>query len=526
MITLRAGLLAAVLCVLAISNAAAQHTVPLHNAAALLLSTPEFDLYEGAGSAFCRVRPYSTAILVLKVDRDFVVRIDDAYQQRLNDVILPAIVKRCAGVELVGITIANYVRGVRIDLKRNLHPEDASLPVEQSLNYADVRLEKGRVVGISPGGDPSSINLLEQRRIAYERAQSGEADRKRDRADRAARSETQQRQAAEQLAAMATSRDGQLKIAGLSAENKAVYLRVYDGEFLRQSLRGPDELKPFLMYSGVVQAYSDLCSSSLKNPVDVRIETTTVRTEFRGLSRFRVSETTVSGPIWVEPPYVKAYQASLARFQERYLKKAIDERWDISVQMITQVTQDGLALALDTHRMVKNTGCGTPALRRFLDQLTRFVNDDWSTALPGGGYQSVELPGPQGRRFIYQRTRRDFSPKFAPMGEDQQVTHEIDMSDHQRPGLQLIELTFMSSQALPDEVRQQRPLTRAVIEAIQQRKFYMVTCNYIAKGGNAVVGDWYWKAGEAQPPAEVVAFYGNWVGAPIERCPVQSVSGR
>ena len=83
----------------------------------------------------------------------------------------------------------------------------------------------------------------------------------------------EQAAADQKFAALRTTKDGKLKVSSLSLKHKKLFMDVYDEQYFRLDTAVPPDLRPYIMYSGLIQAYTDLCPQSLsKDKVTVEIE--------------------------------------------------------------------------------------------------------------------------------------------------------------------------------------------------------------------------------------------------------------
>lgn len=300
-------------------------------------------------------------------------------------------------------------------------------------------------------------------------------------AARKAESEAAQRQQAtaqaeknaadQKFAAMRTTKDGKLKVSSLSLAHKKLYIDVYEEAYFRLNTAIPPDLRPYIMYSGLIQGYADLCPQSLSNnKVTVEIEASQyVGSDYAPMMRTDYYKKYIAGRVAMEPRFVGAYRASQARFLKNYLEtwRMTSPDGDIMSGYLI-LSGIGIQLAMDSRAMITENGCGNPAVIKFMDNLTSYVDDSW----------------------VANQTDRLVWSEVNPLNIQPLARYN---KEHDMPA--------------------------SINAAIGSRQFKIFRCAYFINK-NVQATEYYWKAGEPTPPAEVVAYY-DMVRPAVEECPAK-----
>jgi len=275
----------------------------------------------------------------------------------------------------------------------------------------------------------------------------------------------------EKFAALRTTKDGKLKVSSLSLQHKKLYMDVYDEQYFRLNTAVPPDLRPYIMYSGLIQGYADLCPQSLsKDKVTVEIEASAyVGSDYAPMMRTDYYKKYIAVRVTMEPRFVATYRASQRKFLGEYLKS-----WRLTspdgelLSGYLILSGIGIELAKDSRAMITENGCGNPVILKFMDNLTAYVSDAWVAD------QTDRLVWGEANPLNIQPLAR--------------YNKEYDMP-------------------------------ASINAAIASRRFKILRCAYfISKDVQAT--EYYWKAGEPTPPADVVAYY-DMVRPAVAECPAK-----
>jgi hypothetical protein len=275
----------------------------------------------------------------------------------------------------------------------------------------------------------------------------------------------------EKFAAMRATADGKLKVSALSLKHKKLYIDVHEEAYFRLDTAVPPDLRPYIMYSGLIQGYADLCPQSLsKDKVTVEVEASQyVGSDYAPMMRTDYYKKYIAVRVMMEPRFAETYRASQAKFLKAYL-----ETWRLTspdgelLSGYLILSGIGIELAKDSRAMIAENGCGSPAIVRFMDNLTTYVNGTWVAA--------------QTDRLVWS----EVNPlNIQPLAR---YNKEYDMP-------------------------------ASINAAIGSRQFKIIRCAYFINQ-NVQATEYYWKAGEPTPPADVVAYY-DMVRPAVAECPAK-----
>jgi hypothetical protein len=286
-----------------------------------------------------------------------------------------------------------------------------------------------------------------------------------------AAAQAQKNAADQKFAAQRTTKDGKYKIGSLSPQHKKLFIDIYEERYFQLSTAVPPDIRPYLMYPGLIHAYADLCPQSLsKDKVVVEIEGSQyVGSDYAPFMRTDYYRTYIAIRVTMEPRFVDTYRSSRAKFLIEYLKT-----WRMTSpdgELVTGygiLSGIGMELAQDSRAMITENGCGNPAIIKVMDNLTTYVNDTWTTSMND--------------RLVWGEAN---PLNIQPLAR---YSKEYDMP-------------------------------ASVNAAIQSRRHKILRCAYfISKDVQAT--EYFWKAGEPLPPAEVVAYY-DMVRPAVDDCPAK-----
>jgi hypothetical protein len=281
----------------------------------------------------------------------------------------------------------------------------------------------------------------------------------------------EQAAAEQKFAALRATKDGKLKVSSLSLKHKKLFMEVYDEQYFRLDTAVPPDLRPYIMYSGLIQGYSDLCPQSLsKDKATVEIEASQyMGSDYAPFTRTDYYKKYIAVRLAMEPRFVEAYRDSQRKFLSEYLKT-----WRLTspdgelLSGYLILSGIGIELAKDSRAMITENGCGNPAIIKFMDNLTTYTSGAWVTDQTDRLVWGEENP-----------------LNIQPLAR---YNKEYDMP-------------------------------KSVNAAIESRQFKILRCAYFINQ-NVQATEYYWKAGEPTPPADVVAYY-DMVRPAVAECPAK-----
>ncbi|MCI0659935.1 MAG: hypothetical protein L0220_02565 [Acidobacteria bacterium] len=483
----------------------------------LLVETGDYELStarSGAGRSgrWCAPPTSAQLILTFKVREDYVIKLDDAYRQRFEKEMLPAIQRHCSPVST--IYVSHYIHGVRISSFNYQIFSDENDPkfkgTDSPLSAMKISVDpQGRLEYQMIGGISSLAEArLRARQYLNDTAKSKEKE------DLDAK-----------IAGLEFSTDGKLKIAGLQPFHKKLFLKIYNGEFAELSRPDGDEYLPYLMFSGLIQGYNDLCRDSLsKSAVPVNIYSERhVRTDFGPFVTTKYYETYLSKTVYVELKYEAAYRSSVATFVTKIWEHYRRSGGDVNIiQYFIHKTSSGLELAVDSRKLISNNGCKNLGTLKFIDNLHKFVTGNWDSKLASGEYDYTEEDEGFAIKRYYRKVPSTFSPKFPVPGPYSEKEIHLILNDGEaNSGLRWVIASQFGGGAylflaLKDMEKQGIP--KYVQDAIGERKYHTVTCSYRVSA-NRQENVHYWNANGPLPPAPVQEFLKSLIIAPRTECP-------
>ncbi|MDF0667698.1 MAG: hypothetical protein P0119_16725 [Nitrospira sp.] len=533
-----------------------------------LLETDLYELYaRNYEKGWCFEGSHAWLRQVFKVGEDFVLVNDDTYTERFEREILPLVKARCN--QLKTILVFNYIKGVRIDypsLKESTEVQEIPggnrrVPDLQdkdgSLSQTEVRIDYYGHHKYFMYGYESLLDLRTPRPEPESQAQAiakyeEVQDRWKKRADEAyARKRATEEAAEQKLAAMNRTGDGQLNLSGIDNEHKRLFLMIYDGNFLDLLEREDIQDLPLMMYRGMIMRNDKLCHDFLSRNA-VTVEETWERldhidTNFLAgiVTEHYVKEKLI---ITMEPQYRNAFKfASNKNFKDNYLDKLIsaltdpdqkinhrrnpiESGWakskpfrDAMNELVRKIEKSKSALS----QLLPRESCGKPGTVRFMDNMTRYVTNDYSKERPpsaNGTYPYIEkIGGVSGRNAeierFYENVPPTFSPDFPVPEEDEHIWIWIN-KNAERQALRSVSIKkFGLTHLTADRSYTSIMLPSYVRQALQEKKYSIAHCEYLVSSA-AAKNLLYWNANGPLPPESVQTFAKKTIFAPRTSCPV------
>jgi hypothetical protein len=480
----------------------------------LLVETGDYELSTARPDTgrWCAPATAAKLKLTLKVREDYVIKLDDAYRQRFEKEMLPAIQRHCSPVST--IFVSHHIHGVRISSFNYQIFSDENDPKFKGTDSALSAVK----ISVDPQGrlDYQTLGGLSSLAEARLRAQQylNDTTKSKEKEDLEAK-----------IAGLEFSTDGKLKITGINAGHKKLFLQIYNAKFAEMSRLDGGEYLPYLMFSGLIQGYDDLCHGSLSPsavPVNFYNERL-VGTDYGPFVTTKYYETYLAKTVYVEPKYEAAYRSSPPTLVKKIWEQYRRERADVNIiQYFIHRTTYGLELAMDSRKLITNNGCKNPSILKFIDNLHKFVTENWDSKLANGGYDYTEEDEGFAIKRYYKGVPATFSPKFPVPGPYSEKEIHLILNDGEaNPGLRwviasrfgggsylFLELKDMEKQGLPKYVQ----------DAIGERKYHTVTCSYRVSA-NRQENVHYWNASGPPPPAPVQEFLKNLIRPPRTECP-------
>jgi hypothetical protein len=224
------------------------------------------------------------------------------------------------------------------------------------------------------------------------------------------------------------------------------------------------------MYTGLIQAYNDLCGSSLsKDKVTVEIEASRyVGSDYAPMMQTNYYEKYIAARVTMEPRFVEMYRSSPGKFFKEYMEDWRNQspNGDL-LSGYLHFSNTGIELAKDSRAMITENGCGNPALIRFMDNLTAYLNGTW---------MSLKI-----------NSLRSAYSQWLNIGPLVSNNKDVEVP--------------------------------AIREAIKSKQFKLFLCTYLLDD-KSQSNEYYWHAGAPTPPAEVVAYY-DMVRPAVAECPAK-----
>jgi hypothetical protein len=495
----------------------ARNANSIHWAGDKLLETELYEAYAHANRTFCYLNRDGSGevslALVFKVDANYVIDYDDdAYRQRFEKELLPLVKRGCPSVDR--IDVYHYVKGVRIaaqDLEE--YGYDEEMPGdEKPLGHFIVSIDKQRGIGYSQFGDyERSLADLRRKRATKNGTPAPTPDASK------ASSEKSDEDRVEY------TRDGKLKLAGI--EHNKLFRQIYDGEFIRMSREDPsDSYLPYLMFSGHISVYGDLCRSQLSPSavgVDIYGERY-LRTEYSAFTRTEYYERYLAKTVYMEPKYEAAYRLSVLTSLTKIYESWKRRPGDIGVPAyLILSTSRALPLLLDSRQLISDNGCASPSTARFTENLHKYVTGNWNT-MTADGYAYDEKEYPTVIERAYVKVPPTFSPQFPDLSKKKNFRLVLNPGD-ERPGLKWVSIDRfgdMNAEHLEDLATAFFPAH--VRSAVKEQKYYVASCTYHVFDGRQTFQDTvhYWVANAPLPPAPVQEYVKGVIRPPVDRCPV------
>ncbi len=492
-------------------------TTRIHDAGPKLIETDTYELYENFryDGIFCDSKTGISVCLVLKVGPDYVITDNDDYRRRFEKEILPIIKQRCSSVTRV--SVLNYVKGVILDRNDKEHSYDDRPDYERPLAVISMHLEPQGGIRYEPMSLlPVSLASLRQRHALEDK---GKAQAKA--AEEAAEA------AKQKLANAEYSSDGKLNIADIDTGHKKLFLQIYNEEFIELSRTDEDQndYLPYVMYSGLIQGYSDLCSSSLSaSKVSVDIYDRRYKgTDYGPFVRTEYWERYLAKTVYMEPKYEAAYRSSVPTF----LKKMNDfwnrERRDGSIlHYYAYKTPQFIQLAKDSRQLISNNGCKNASTLKFIDNLHKFITGSWDTRTATGGYKYTEQEDHRTIKRFYTKVPATFSPEFPPPSTTKEMHLSLNDGDRS-PGLKWVTISPFRLHALAGEELIKPTPPEYVMNAVNEKKYFIVECYYFARDqkiGGYAASIFYWNANGPLPSAAIQNYVKSVIQEPRKSCPV------
>lgn len=484
-----------------------------HSAGARLLETDGYELYEYRPSVgmWCDPRYGASVSLVLKVDQNYVITHDDAYKRRFEKEILPAIRRRCNSTSRV--TVYHYIKGVRIDVRdRRLYGYN-----DRNSGWVDSPLANTLVTIDQQGGlqyrKMGRWNSLADVRNEWEGREKMIAQEK--------EREATEQELERKIANTDYSSDGKLKITGIKTEHKKLFLKIYNSEFAELLRLDADEHLPYLMFSGLIQGYNDLCRESL-SPSAVNVDIYSERyvgSEYSPLTQTKYYEIYLAKTVYVEPKYEAAYRSSVPTLATKIWEQYRRVRPDANIlQYFTYKTSSGLELAMDSRKLISNNGCKNPSVLKFIDNLHSFVTGNWNTKT-ADGYKYIEEDAGHAIKRFYTKVPPTFSPKFPTPDPSRKKEIQLILNDGKAsPGLKwALDAPLGFGTYLIGEIEKLSP-PKYVLDAKNEEKYHVVSCAY-SLGGGVGATKHYWNANGPLPSAPVQEFLKSLIGVQRTECP-------
>jgi len=524
-----------------------------------ILETDLYELYwRSSELKTCGWAGISAEIVqIFKVGPEFAIKDNIDYEERFEQEILPALKTQCKSLR--GVTIDHYIKGVKLNEWLKEYREDESVSgSERPLSTTNVTLDaQGAPVMYRMNGYDSLVELRTKRAVLYPDMAKDEENRKKDAEDRnkwrkraedaavkfrAAEEAAEQREeAAEQkLAATNATADGQLQLSGIENEHKRLFLMIYDGNFVDLSERKDVQDLPAIFYRWVIINYSEVCQAFLSRDA-IRIEETWERFDHdevdyigRTTTRVYVKERLI---VFMEPRYKEAFELVARKNDKKLLNWFLDHLLNKRpgapteaplVEALKERTRwEKVRKALSV--LLPKESCGKPGTIRFMDNLTRYVthaysSDEYDHTSPVNGTSSYteKIEVVSGTRVLierfYENIPRTFSPDFPVPKEGEEIFIWLDKKAERR-GLRSVYIkTLQLMDLTPDRTNTKIELPSDVQQAVQERKYFVVKCEYLV-GLAAAKNQFFWNANGPLPSESVQAFAKNNIYKARTSCP-------
>lgn len=534
-------------------NEPAGITDPQRHAGEKLLETDLYELYgQSSYSGSWCFQGYEAGVKqIFKVDANFVIKDDETYAERFEREILPILRAQCKSLKKV--SIYHFIKGVRIDQWMKEYREDESVSgPEQPLSMMAVQINPQGMLTYTMYRHESLAALRAKRDADAQARPLEEARQKRnkERAEEAAAKRAALEAAAdERLAAMHATADGQLSLSGIDNEHKRLFLMIYDGDFVALSERKDIQDLPIILYRNAMFRYDKVCHKFFSDRVSVK-ETVEVfdHQEWNPLTRTMTPvNKKITDTSYMERRYEQAFRSTFGKNIVTALKhsqKDVNERvtrrpglWDDILNkgkvMMEEASKEKERVekgnaSLDL--LLSPDACGKPGIVRFMDNINRYVTHDFPSevfAQPVNGtypytQDDTEYEGYQMIERFYQRVPRGtFSPEFPTLPHEKELFIWLNKDDYKTLGLRTIKITRLHLMDLtPDRTNTPTRLPPDVQQAIAEKKYVVVQCGYIAKGGGEM-NFYYWSANGPVPSESVQTYAKKNISAPRMACPIR-----
>ena len=511
----------------------------IHYAGAKLFETELYELYtserETLTGKWCDDGEPKVS-LVSKAGADHVIT-DKALRQLFEEKILPTIKQQCALWPQGIITVYFFAKGVRIGSDNKEYAYDQTLPGdgwERPFNWMEVPISS----------DGQGTNSPPDTRLSYRKLAPSQFDSVgqvtngfyRRYLDVASLADFRKkfRQESVQSPAPGNTSSSELNLNGIGEGYKKLFRQIYDEDFLELSDLDEEEYAPYVMFSGLITNYSDMCRSSLSpsaKQVDVYRERY-MYTDYSFFSKTEYYERYLSKTVYMEPEYELAYRTSPLTA----LKKLFDsttrasDKLDANVLMSATLSMvKFIPLADNTRRFISNNKCGSPTTKKFMDNLHKFVAGDWDMRTKDG-YRYLEAEDDYQIKRAYPKVPPTFSPKFPVLNTNKELMIFLNLPSARKTGiwthtngLGLVTISKIGSgidlshSSFVKDLRRKlaSPVPEYVWDALREQKYYVATCVYPSSGKTFN----YWNASGPLPSAPIQAFFKDLIREPIDTCP-------
>lgn len=485
-----------------------------HGVGALILQNGLYELYQSGQlyKGWC----HDNAAYVLQVFKrgpDYRIADEATLKPMTEKEIVPAVMTRCPQAKK--ITVQHYYKGILLDRNYQTHPYGTKIEREATWSMLHVT--------IAPNGNTYSLTKMrnEASLVEFQAAVAkvkGVADREAPNR-RAAEAAAQQAKARDEARlARAVSMDGKLRVDMIPEDHRLLFLDIYDQNFIPWTSWNAEFYKPYLLFPGVVTAFSQACEASLspnRRAVDFK-DHKLVDTTYGPFTTTRWYQEYTKLRVWVEPQYEAAFRGAMGawlvkagQWYARHLRENI-----VGFYMHAAVTSD--AYGASTMRIAKAVGCNSGVVQTLIDRSHNFVTGNWTSRNADGSYKYVDdvTKGQLVRR--YAKLPDGFSPEFIPMWHNQR-TDIILGEDNESFPLRYISIQHFWHTQLVSRGGGSQSLPTSVKEAMDQNLYQVVTCNY-ASGHNRR----FWNAkAPIQPSQEIQEFARGDIAAASSKCPTQ-----
>jgi hypothetical protein len=219
----------------------------------------------------------------------------------------------------------------------------------------------------------------------------------------------------------------------------------------------------------------------------------------------------------MEPRYEATYRASILTSLGKMYDAWKRDPGDVNIlEYYIIISPRLITLALDSHQLISQNGCGGSSITRFIANLHTFVTGQWSPKT-ADGYQYAEEEAHSATKRFYARVPATFSPSF-PIPSKKKELQLIFNEGDQRDGLMWVVINRFGYGY--DQVRRLQQLTSTpqyLWDAKKEDRYFVASCTY--KRGNTGSTVNYWNANGPLPSAQVQDFLKDIIREPRHECP-------